>query len=88
MVPVHYLSVRVARSEMSTGLQEPWGVVWLVTYLIVLLGLSLWFRRSTRFQAGLRGFAEKVTPLSLAYLLLDFVSLLIVVYRYLARSLA
>ena len=87
MVPVHYVSAKAASSEMPVGLGGSQGVIWLMAHLIALLGLSLWFRRSTRFQAGLQGFAEKLTPLSMAYLLVDFISLLIVVYRYLARAL-
>jgi hypothetical protein len=88
VVPVHYLSVQASAAIPSAGLSGPSGILWFVFCLLLLVGLSILFRRMEKFQTLLQGFAEKVVPLSVVYLLVDFVSLLIVGYRYLAYSLA
>jgi len=88
IVPVHYLSVQASADETSAGLGGPYGILWVVSFLVALAGLSILFRRVARFQTLLQGFAEKIVPLSVVYLLVDLAAALIVVSRYLASPLA
>ncbi|MCA9921101.1 MAG: hypothetical protein KC419_12270 [Anaerolineales bacterium] len=57
--------------------------IWGVTYLVAMIGVYLLIQRSEKVAAGISNFVQRLSVLSILYLIVDIISLIIVVVRIL-----
>ena len=75
VIPIHY------QNRISTGLQLPTPVyialvfLWLITFIISLVDLSIIIRRYTKVASGFRDFADRLTVLATVFIIIGVISL-------------
>lgn len=81
VIPVHFQNDILDRLGWNMPVYNRWVLVWIVTYLVALLGGSWLIRRSGRFEAVLVAFCDRLSILTSIYLSSSILGLAIVMIR-------
>jgi hypothetical protein len=81
IIPLHYQARIVG--VLDAGPLGNLGLlaVWLLTFLVALIDLSIVFRRYPRVEAGLISFADRLTVLAGVYVFVDILGVITVLLR-------
>jgi hypothetical protein len=82
-IPVHFQTRTMYDISLSPAAYTALVGVWLFTFIVALVDLSIIFRRYPRVEAGIRDFAERLTVLAWVFIALGLLS----VGNILARNL-
>jgi hypothetical protein len=86
IIPFHY---KVQILAAFPSFENRWvGFFWLGLFVTLTIGICLLFRRYTKFEQGFQVFVEKLTVVSMLYLIVDVVSLVIIIARNLIFALS
>ena len=80
-IPIHYQTRLFSLVEITPQVYLAGFAIWLSTFLLALVDLSLVFRRHPRIEHGLRSFADQLTVLAWVYLAIDLTAVINLVIR-------
>lgn len=80
-IPVHYQTRIFTGLSLSVPVSIALVALWLITFILALVDLSLLFRRHPKVEAGLRDVADRLTVLAWVFIVLDVLSVGYVLVR-------
>jgi len=81
IIPIHYKKVILKTLSLKSIDASLVNGFWLISFLLILVGLSIQIRRFPKFEAIIIAFADRLTVLGVLFLALDIVSVIIVTFR-------
>lgn len=74
-IPIHYKTRIVNGLDLSVPIYFALVALWLITFIVSLVDLSIIIRRYPKAEAGLRDVADRLTVLAWVFVVTGFVSL-------------
>ena len=81
IIPVHYQIQILDKLSWNMAIYQVGVVIWIITFFLAIVGMSLMIRRSQKAEQGANTFVEKLAVLSAIYILIDIVGFIVVIYR-------